>query len=238
MAPHRPRAALTQVSEHPLLRLLYPSFGTPPRAPCPAPSRQEPAGSSAGKESVPNAHYIVSHPDALAKGTKRKPTPGRDGRAEDAAGPRRAPRLGAPSRRSSHAAHRRAVTLRMQAMALWIDPVARCTSAPQLDHSSPHSRRASRAAGAARSGPTPEPRHWLAPHEAPPLVTCPPCSPQLLATPPLLLLHLFFQTLLQMEVCKARLAADPDLLNLRTEGGPSSCTRPSENPQMCHFPKS
>lgn len=139
------------------------------RAPCPAPpSRQEPAGSSAGKQSVPNAHCIVSHPDALAKGTKRKPTPGRDGRAEDAAGPRRAPRLCAPSRRSSHAAHSRAVTLRMQAMALWIDPVARCTSAPQLDHSSPHSRRASRAAGAARSCPTPEPRHWLAPHEAPP----------------------------------------------------------------------
>lgn len=41
-------------------------------------------------------------------------------------------------------------------MALWIDPVACCTSAPQRDHSRPHSRRASRARGSC--APRPHPR--------------------------------------------------------------------------------
>lgn len=40
-------------------------------------------------------------------------------------------------------------------MALWIDPVACCTLAPQRDHSSPHSRRASRARGSCASRPHP-----------------------------------------------------------------------------------
>lgn len=61
-----------------------------------------------------------------------------------------------PGGRSSHAARSRAVTLRLQAMALRIDPAARCTSAPQRDRSSPHSRRASRGRGSC--APRPHPR--------------------------------------------------------------------------------
>lgn len=101
-------------------------------------------------------------------------------------------------------------------MALWIDPVACCTPAPQRDHSSPHSRRASRARGSCAPRPHPRAPPLAGAARGPALSHVPAVRPATAcysAAAVLLLgfFSFFFKLLLQIKLSKAPPEADPDL---------------------------
>lgn len=102
-------------------------------------------------------------------------------------------------------------------MALWIDPVACCTPAPQRDHSSPHSRRASRARGSCAPRPHPRAPPLAGAARGPALSHVPAVRPATACYSAAAVLLLgffsffFFKLLLQIKLSKAPPEADPDL---------------------------